>query len=248
MNVGYFAPMTISIIIPVYNAAPYITQCIESLVRQKQKLQVIVVDDGSTDDSVAIVRQLAAKYPSCGIEVYEQVHVGQAAARNLGLQHARGEYIAFVDADDYLSDNWIEEHLAAIDDVDFVQSGYQRVDGNKKLIGSPKLPLFLQQFTSACMRLYRRRAIEKIRFREGYIYEDVLFSIDLWLSGAKGKRFNYIGYFYTLNPQSTTSRPNLEDRARLFEALHQRAKTADLRGKLIIYYTCLRLKLHYLTL
>ena len=240
--------MTISIIVPVYNAASYITQCLESLVRQKRRLQIIVVDDGSTDDSLAIVRQLATKYPSSGIEVYEQAHAGQAVARNLGLEHAKGEYIAFVDADDYLSDNWIEEHLAAIEDVDYVQSGYQRVDGNKKLIGKPKLPLFLQQFTSACMRLYRRQTIEKIRFREGYIYEDVLFSMDLWLSGAKGKIIPFIGYFYTLNPQSTTSRPNLEDRARLFEALHQRAKTADIKGKCIIYYTCLRLRLHYLTL
>lgn len=240
--------MTISIIVPVYNAAPYIAPCLESLVRQKKRLQIIMVDDGSTDDSVAIVRQLAAKYPSCGIEVYEQVHAGQAAARNIGLEHAKGEYIAFVDADDYLSDNWIEEHLAAIDDVDFVQSGYQRVDGNKKLIGSPKLPLFLQQFTTVWGRLYRRKAIEKIRFREGYIYEDVLFSIDLWLSGAKGKMIPYIGYFYTLNPQSTTSRPNLEERKLLFEALHQRAKTANVRGKIIIYYTCLRLRLHFLTI
>lgn len=240
--------MTISIIVPVYNAAPYIAPCLESLVRQKKRLQIIVVDDGSTDDSIAIVRQLASQYPSSGIEVYEQAHAGQAAARNIGLEHAKGEYIAFVDADDYLSDNWIEEHLAAIDDVDFVQSGYQRVDGNKKLIGKPKLPLFLQQFTSACMRLYRRQTIEKIRFREGYIYEDVLFSIDLWLSGAKGKMIPYIGYFYTLNPQSTTSRPNIEERKLLFETLHQRAKTANVRGKIIIYYTCLRLRLHFLTI
>lgn len=240
--------MTISIIVPVYNAAPYIAPCLESLVRQKKRLQIIVVDDGSTDDSIAIVRQLASQYPGSGIEVYEQAHAGQAAARNIGLKHAKGEYIAFVDADDYLSDNWIEEHLAAIDDVDFVQSGYQRVDGNKKLIGSPKLPLFLQQFTTVWGRLYRRKAIEKIRFREGYIYEDVLFSIDLWLSGAKGKMIPYIGYFYTLNPQSTTSRPNLEERKLLFEALHQRAKTANVRGKIIIYYTCLRLRLHFLTI
>lgn len=240
--------MTISIIVPVYNAAPYIAPCLESLVRQKKRLQIIVVDDGSTDDSIAIVRQLASQYPGSGIEVYEQAHAGQAAARNIGLEHAKGEYIAFVDADDYLSDNWIEEHLAAIDDVDFVQSGYQRVDSKKVLIGSPKLPLFLQQFTTVWGRLYRRKAIEKIRFREGYIYEDVLFSIDLWLSGAKGKMIPYIGYFYTLNPQSTTSRPNLEERKLLFEALHQRAKTANVRGKIIIYYTCLRLRLHFLTI
>lgn len=81
---------TISIIVPIFNAGPYLAKCIESLIHQSYTaLQVILVNDGSTDDSLSIAQQYATLDDR--IEVYTQTNQGQSAARNLGLQHATGE-------------------------------------------------------------------------------------------------------------------------------------------------------------
>ena len=228
----------ISFIIPIFNAEKYLSACITNLVCQSEKdLQIILVDDGSTDRSLAIAQEWAAK--DARLEVYHQPNAGQSAARNRGLKHAKGEYVAFVDADDAISQDWCEKHIAAIKGVDYVQSGYTRN-------GVQKTPSSVHQFTSPCMRLYRREAIAQLRFPEGMIYEDVLWSVDLWLSGATCRIIRYDGYHYTTNPESTTSRPHPEDQKILFCALRERYKNATLRGKLIIAYTICRLKIHFL--
>ena len=106
----------ISFIIPIYNAEKYLSACITSLVCQTEKdLQIILVDDGSTDRSLAIAQEWAAK--DARLEVYHQPNAGQSAARNRGLKHAKGEYVAFVDADDAISQDWCEKHIAAIKGV-----------------------------------------------------------------------------------------------------------------------------------
>ena len=228
----------ISFIIPIYNAEKYLSACITSLVCQTEKdLQIILVDDGSTDRSLAIAQEAAREEKR--IVVLRQPHAGQSAARNLGLKYAKGEYIAFVDADDAIEQDWCEKHIAAIKGVDYVQSGYTRN-------GVQKTPSSIHQFTSPCMRLYRCEAIAQMRFPEGMIYEDVLWSVDLWLSGATCRIIRYDGYHYTTNPESTTSRPHPEDQKILFCALRERYKNATLRGKLIIAYTICRLKIHFL--
>jgi len=233
----------ISIIIPIYNTEAYLHSCVDSLLAQTvPDLQIILVDDGSTDGSPAIAKAYAKQDKR--IEVYRQTHAGQSAARNLGLSHAQGDYIAFVDADDTLTPDWCAKHLAAIEGVDYVQSGYTRVQDSA--IICQKTPLHPYLFTSPCMRLYRREAIRHIRFEEGMIYEDVLFSVDLWLSGAQSRIINYTGYHYTVNPNSTTSRRRPEDEKRVIAQLRARQKNASLRSRMIIEYTIIRLKLHFL--
>ena len=235
----------ISIIVPVYNAQNYLSGCIESLLAQTEKdLQIILVDDESTDESPAIAHDYAARDPR--ILVLQQPHAGQSVARNLALLHAKGEFIAFVDADDRIEPDWCKQHLTAIHNVDYVQSGYKRVTNDTRLSAIDHLPSTNHQFTSPCMRLYRRKTIEGLRFAEGYIYEDVLFSTDLWLRNVRCKRIPYAGYLYTLNPQGTTSRPHPEDRKRLDAALRAKREAASLCGRLIIDYTILRLKIHFL--
>ena len=228
----------VSVIIPAYNAEQYLDACIASLKHQttEEALQIIVVDDGS-DIPVTI------QDPS--VTLLAQPHAGQSAARNLGLQHAQGDYIVFVDADDTLEPDWCERHLTAIGGADYVQSGYKRVNHQLSIINY-QLPKHRYQFTSPCMRLYRREAIEGMRFEEGMIYEDVVWSVDLWLRNLRCRMLPYAGYRYTLNPDSTTSRPHPEARTLLFATLRQRAKTASLRGKILIAYTIIRLKIHFL--
>lgn len=228
----------ISFIIPIFNAEKYLSACITSLVCQTEKdLQIILVDDGSTDRSLAIAQEWAAK--DARLEVYHQPNAGQSAARNRGLKHAKGEYVAFVDADDAISQDWCEKHIAAIKGVDYVQSGYTRN-------GVQKTPSSVHQFTSPCMRLYRREAIAQLRFPEGMIYEDVLWSVDLWLSGATCRIIRYDGYHYTANPESTTAHSHPEAQKRVLQALRAKRKGASMRGKFIIAYTICRLKLHFI--
>ena len=228
----------ISFIIPIYNAEKYLSACITSLVCQTEKdLQIILVDDGSTDRSLAIAQEWAAK--DARLEVYHQPNAGQSAARERGLKHAKGEYVAFVDADDAISQDWCEKHIAAIKGVDYVQSGYTRN-------GVQKTPSSVHQFTSPCMRLYRREAIAQLRFPEGMIYEDVLWSVDLWLSGATCRIIRYDGYHYTANPESTTAHSHPEAQKRVLQALRAKRKGASMRGKFIIAYTICRLKLHFI--
>ena len=97
----------ISVIVPVYNGEQYITECIESILSQTyHNIEVIIIDDGSTDDTVRITRQYAAGDKR--IKLISQSNRGPSCARNLGLENARGSYITFVDADDVVSTDYLE--------------------------------------------------------------------------------------------------------------------------------------------
>lgn len=233
----------ISIIVPIYNAEAYLPACIESVQAQTvNEWQLLLVDDGSTDGSLRIAQAYAAK--DRRITVLPETHAGQSAARNQGLEQATGEWIAFLDADDALERDWCEKHLAEMEGAGYVQSGYRRIQ--QSVVSSQKLPLHRWQFTSPCMRLYRRETIEGLRFEEGYIYEDVLFSVDLWLRNVPCRMIRYAGYRYTWNPSSTTSRPHPQAQEEVFHLLGERARKASLRGKMIIGYTIIRLYIHFL--
>ena len=220
----------ISLIVPVYNAEPYLHACVDSLLAQTlPDLQIILVDDGSTDGSLTIAQAYAKQDKR--IEIYRQTHAGQSAARNLGLSHAQGDYIAFVDADDSIDPDWCQKHLDAISGVDYVQSGYTRLSRHLA-------PATNHQFTSPCMRLYRRQAIDGMRFIEGMIYEDVIWSVDLWRRGSSCRRIRYYGYHYTINPSGTTATRHPQAEQRVFAELKKRG--------LIGWYTFLRLKIHFI--
>ena len=225
----------ISFIVPIYNAEQYLPACLDSLLGQTvHDLQIILVDDSSTDGSLAVAKRYAEQ--DTRIEIYVQSHAGQSAARNKGLSYVKGDYLAFVDTDDTIDVNWCETMLQAIEGVDYVQSGYN----------DTKIPCHRYQFTSPCMRLYRRSAIEKLRFTEGMIYEDVIWSVDLWMRNVRCRRIRYGGYYYRANPHSTTSRRHPEAEQRVFAELKKRVPQADRKGKMILLYTIIRLKLHFL--
>lgn len=239
---------TISVIVPVYNTASYLSRCIKSLVNQTYSdLQIILIDDGSTDSSGKIADEWQTKDPR--IEVYHQTNKGQSVARNVGLQHTRGEYIAFVDSDDYIDSNYFSTMLQAADDTtDCVQMGYRRVKQNGEMIKTYR-PKHFYQYTSPCMRLYRRAFFDQhqLLFPEGMIYEDVVFSIDLWLAHPTYKIIPYCGYNYTLNTSSTTSRKRPQAEKELYRQLKQRWQTAaSFTDQLLITYTIIRLKIHFM--
>ncbi|HCS88346.1 MAG TPA: hypothetical protein DIW30_08180 [Bacteroidales bacterium] len=212
----------VSVIVPIYNAEPFLAQCLESLLNQTYRdLQIILVDDGSTDNSHSIAEHYASKDKR--IELYTQSNQGQSAARNNGMLHATGDYISFIDSDDYIDADFYQALLhAGQPDTDVVQIGYRRVQEGKVLI--EQCPRTFFQFTSPCMRLYRRDFLTRhhLTFTEGMIYEDVLFSIDLWSAHPTYRMAHYTGYNYRLNPHSTTAARNRQAEQTLFAALRQR--------------------------
>lgn len=103
--------LPVSVIIPVYNAAPYLHQCLDSVVRQTLwDIEIICVDDGSTDSSLEILREYEAQDPR--IQVLTQANVNAGAARNRGLDLAKGEYLSFLDADDFFEPEMLEQAYA----------------------------------------------------------------------------------------------------------------------------------------
>ncbi len=108
----------VSILVPVYNSEKYLRQCLDSIVNQTYKdLQVVIVDDGSKDNSLSICREYADKYEF--IEVYHQGNAGVASARNALLDKARGDYTIFIDSDDWIELDMIEGLLHYIAEHDF---------------------------------------------------------------------------------------------------------------------------------
>ena len=100
----------ISIIIPVYNTQEYLKRCLNSIINQSYKVsyEIICIDDGSTDKSVDILNQYKSKYPD-NFKILYQKHSGQAEARNLGIKSAAGNFIMFIDSDDFIAENLLKE-------------------------------------------------------------------------------------------------------------------------------------------
>lgn len=238
---------TISVIVPIYNAGPYLSKCIESLIHQSyDALQIILVNDGSTDQSGAIARQY--QQMDARIDLYEHTtNLGQSAARNLGLQHVKGEYISFVDADDYIDADFYSYMMQHIGHLDCVQIGYRRVTSQGKVL-IQKRPKHFYQFTSPCMRLYRSELFQQhqLCFPQGMIYEDVVFSLDFWQISPSYKLLKYNGYNYLANTCSTTATRNLVAKELLFATLKEKREQAtSLFHKLLILYTIIRLTFHF---
>ena len=236
---------TISVIVPIYNAEKYLAKCIESLIHQTYRaLQIILIDDGSTDNSLTIAQDYAAQ--DARIAIYSQPNKGQAAARNNGLQYARGEWISFVDADDYLDADFYQTLLAHCNQQDIVHFGFRRVTTDSTLVYT-RYPKYHYRYTTPWTRLIRRQWLmdKQITFPEGMFYEDVVFTMDIWLQKPRQVIVPYVGYNYVLNPTSTTSTEHKEDQQRLFNILRSKRATVSFWRKVLIVYTIIRLKLHF---
>jgi glycosyltransferase involved in cell wall biosynthesis len=131
----------VSVVMPCYNSATYVREAITSALRQTHPhVEIIVVDDGSDDGSLDIIRQLADTHPGRLVQL-QQKHRGPYPARNLGLQHARGDYVAFLDADDWWSEDFLEKLLSAMlrEKADLSYCGWQNT-GNLATNDSPYIP------------------------------------------------------------------------------------------------------------
>ena len=207
----------ISIVVPVYNIEKYIHKCIHSILTQSYtNLEVILVDDGSPDNCPQICDEYAAK--DCRIKVIHQKNLGVSGARNSGLKNATGEYVGFVDSDDWIHPKMYEEMLDVLikENLDVVECQIQR--SNKPIeIEKPfsytysvenQIEAFLRvienQDFSVWRRLYKKVVIKNLNFRLGKIYEDVYFTTDLLLKVKKLAFIHYPLYFYFTGNKSIT--------------------------------------------
>lgn len=190
--------MEVSIIIPVYNVAPYIEDCLKSVMRQTftGQMECLVVDDCGTDDSIPIAERLIADYDgSIRFEIlHHERNRGLSAARNTGIEKAVGEYIFFVDSDDEITEDCIEKMMAIVkknSEVEMVQGTYEW-DGDIKKYPCMATDSHTHAITNQCVRdslyhyhlvtspawnkLLRRSFLidNNLLFKEGVLYEDFL--------------------------------------------------------------------------
>ena len=121
----------VSIIVPIYNSEKYISACIESILHQTYKdFELLLIDDGSTDNTNNIIK----KYKDSRIKIYRQENKGTGAARNLGMKHANGNYLTFVDSDDAIEQRYLEIMLNACknNNADIVSCVYMKNDKEPK--------------------------------------------------------------------------------------------------------------------
>ena len=214
----------ISVIVPVYNGQDYLKKCIDSIERQTyDNLEVIIVNDGSTDGTGEICRQLQEEYEN--IRVILTNDEGVSAARNAGLERMMGEFVTFVDADDRIFPDMISTLYSCITETDSDIAGcgfltWSKEEEMKNLthagegnIGKTYTPAeFLTEGilkgNSRCWsKLYRCATIGELRFRQDItIGEDMLFLVDLMPGVCRVAEIPYKGYGYFQNPTGTMNR------------------------------------------
>ncbi len=201
----------ISIIVPVYNVEKYLRRCVDSLLNQTYRnLEIILVNDGSTDSSLQICNEYAQK--DARIVVLNKPNGGLSSARNAGLEAATGDYIGFVDSDDYVGVEMYARLLAAItDDTSIANVMLVRSFENGKF-GKSSVPRTTDQDispkeylrdlllhkgdTSVCTKLFPRALIGKERFVEGTLNEDLLFVTALLERLSVIHFVGFVGYYY----------------------------------------------------
>lgn len=181
--------MKISVIVPVYNVENYLGKCLNSLVNQTlPEIEILVINDGSTDDSQKIIEVFQNKFPQ-KIKAFTKKNGGLSDARNFGIERARGEFIAFVDSDDYVSARMMEEmyELGIKNQAEIVICNLQKVDENgivtQKLTQIPNLPekidlekhfsVFSDVSYFACNKIFKRELFDGKRFQKGMHFEDI---------------------------------------------------------------------------
>lgn len=169
----------ISVIVPVYKVEPYIHRCVDSILEQTyQNLEIILVDDGSPDNCPAICDEYAAKDKR--VKVIHKPNGGLSDARNAGMAAATGEYLSFVDSDDWLGNTHFECMMGTIKNENWMISGISYVSDNdvKRVYPTDDIDGLIREslFGYAVNKLYRRRDIEGIYFGLT-IREDIIFNL-----------------------------------------------------------------------
>lgn len=238
----------ISIIVPVYNVEQYLERCVNSLINQTYKnIEIILVDDGSPDQCP----QLCDNYANSDsrIKVIHKTNGGLSDARNVGLDNATGEYIAFVDSDDWVENDFIETLCknAEKENADISIIGCTLVwdDGRKKPGSKDKgyyvfnkekaIKEMLIQRKFGCMvwqKMYRKQIFDTVRFPVGKLYEDVAISMPTFLRVKKVVVSGRQGYNYYQRDNSIVNSKFDEKKLYFLECCQNIIKYSDRHDKM----------------
>lgn len=219
----------VSIIVPVYNVEDFLIECLDSICGQKfSDIEIICVNDGSTDNSQKILNNYSKNDDR--IKIINQKNCGLGCARNTGLKYANGEYIAFIDSDDYISRDYVEllYDNMILNSSDVAISKIARFENNDEIIYSmPAFPLeeifkdvdfnkftfnyknikmhILNTSFSAVIKMYKKEFLDKfnLKFPQGIAFEDVLFHVQSLLNASKISFVPEFLYYYRLSNENS---------------------------------------------
>ena len=212
----------VSVIVPIYNVEKYLEKCLDSLVNQTlEDIEIILVNDGSTDNSGQIAKKYANKYKD-KIIYLEKENGGLSDARNYGLEYVKGDYISFVDSDDYISKNLYSELVKYMEkDYDMIKFGILTVDlKNNKIIENKSQQFENKTGEEAFDILYKTDKMTEVAW--GYLYKasfwkenNFKYSINMYhedfgltplviLKAKKVASTNILGYYYVQSDKSIT--------------------------------------------
>lgn len=214
----------ISVIVPVYNVAPYLKDCVDAILSQTfSDLEVLLVDDGSTDDSGLICD--AYELSDKRVRVFHTINSGSACARNLGIERARGKFIGFIDGDDWIEPDFYEQldQMLSHEGVDLAACGFVKIEQREalKFRSDQKQTSFYtpmealenmfakdQMRYSACNKLFRRELFKEIRYPNGKSMEDKATTYRL-IHASRGIAYNPTPKYHYFIRTDSVSRKTL---------------------------------------
>lgn len=221
----------VSVIVPVYGVEKYIGKCLDSLVNQTlEDIEIIVVNDGSKDNSQLIIDEYVNKYPS-NLKSYIMENGGQGSARNLGIEKANGQYIAFVDGDDYVQLDMFEKMYkkATSNNADIVICDYYNVDESYHLVKTVKEIRYfdddklngLLASKAVWNKIYKKELLVDKQFRTKVWYEDFDFTIKTICDASIIDFIDEPLYNYVLRVGSTMNNSNVQRNLELIDAFEE---------------------------
>ena len=217
----------LSIVAAVYNLEKYLPRCLDALVNQTlQDIEILCVDDGSTDSAPQIIEEYAKRYPD-KIKTFHKQNGGEFTTRNYGLQRAKGEYVTFVDTDDYVEPNWAEKLYTAAkeNDADLAVCGFERIDletnkvvatnmtnfGNTVRQINPKDDFILFINPAPWNKIYKRDKIKDLEFLPFRGFNDTMFLASCYTRMKKIAFVPDVLYHYYLRYDSQIHTVNKQD-------------------------------------
>ena len=239
----------ISVIVPVYNVEKYLEECLDSIQNQiYTDIEVILVNDGSTDNSEVICEKYCEQ--DNRFKLINQKNQGQSVARNNGVASSTGEFIAFVDSDDIIKSNYLEELMRYMsEEVDIVESKFSVLKNEflAEMLGGPTIlfegnsqeavKIFPNHVLSVnpVTKLYRRSIVEAVPYLEGLIFEDIYSGIGMLKYIRKIIKIDYVGYYYRQHQSSTMHRTFTEKNLDVFIVSDKLIELYSDREELIPY-------------
>lgn len=223
MNSVHFNP-DLSIIIPVYNSGKYIARCLDSIIKSGlplNNIEIIIINDGSTDNSLHIIKSEISKFPNH--KLISQANQGAGAARNTGIKNSVGQYIWFIDSDDYINtsaNKMLDDIIHIKSDIFIINRLYQDIKTNQlksapdnyshfkhnKILNGRNVVLKNYYPGSVCITIFKRDFLisNNLEFKTGTTHEDVEFTFRTFCLASTVFFSNYSQYIIVRNPDSVS--------------------------------------------